>query len=41
MTLSLHVVQVKSPSASRNFEVEKSKDDTDTSYKSTGLFADF
>ena len=32
---------MKSPSDSRNFEAEKSKDDIDASYKSTGLFADF
>lgn len=34
-------LQVKSPGDPRNFEADKAKDDTDTSYKSTGLFADF
>ena len=34
-------VQVKSPGDPRNFEAERAKDDVDTSYKSTGLFADF
>lgn len=34
-------LQVKSPGDARNFEAEKAKDDVDTSYKSTGLFADF